>query len=366
MTLLSFLVAPVSGKLAERLGIRWFLGAGLFCVGLGLFLMSGLEPGDDWTALLAGFLVAGGGIGLVNPPLATAAVGVVEPQRAGMASGINSTFRQVGIATGIAALGRDLPAPRGLELPRRACRPRGCRRACARTRSRTSSPSAARSASATGALSRAAEQAFVHGLNHILVYAAIARLRRRGARHGADPPAGLHRARFRSRGMIPLTAQAFAEAAANLYDGMLGEGLADLRRMPSTVIDEGPQRTVHRYHPAEAAPRGRRAAALPVLLVPPLAAPAICFDLRRGCSVAEHLVLGGHPTYLVDYGEIEFADRALGLEHWIDDVVPRAIRAASEDAGGRPVQVVGWCLGGILSLLALAADRAAAGRRRRR
>ena len=78
--------------------------------------MSGLEAGDDWTALLAGFLIAGGGIGLANPALATAAVGVVEPQRAGMASGINSTFRQVGIATGIAGLGRDLPAPRGREL----------------------------------------------------------------------------------------------------------------------------------------------------------------------------------------------------------------------------------------------------------
>ena len=157
--------------------------------------------------------------------------------------------------------------------------------------------------------------------------------------------------------MIPLTARALAEAAANVYDGMLGDGLADLRRMPATVIDEGPQRTVHRYHPAEAAPRRRRAAALPVLLVPPLAAPAVCFDLRRGCSVAEHLVMAGRPTYLVDYGEIEFADRALGLEHWIEDVVPGAIRAASEDAGGRPVQVIAWCLGGILSLLALAADR---------
>ena len=155
--------------------------------------------------------------------------------------------------------------------------------------------------------------------------------------------------------MIPLSPQAFADAAANLYDGMLGEGLADLRRMPSTVIDEGAQRTVHRYHPAEAAPRRRGASAPPVLLVPPLAAPAVCFDLRRGCSVAEHLVLGGRPTYLVDYGEIEFADRALGLEHWIDDVVPGAVRAAAEDAGG-PVHVVGWCLGGILSLLALAAD----------
>jgi EmrB/QacA subfamily drug resistance transporter len=105
VTLLSFLVAPVSGKLSERFGVRWFIAAGLALVGLGLLLMRGVQPGDDWTAMLAGFIVSGGGIGLVNPALATAAVGVVGPQRSGMASGINSTFRQVGIATGTAALG---------------------------------------------------------------------------------------------------------------------------------------------------------------------------------------------------------------------------------------------------------------------
>ena len=59
----------------------------------------------DWPALLAGFLIAGGGIGMTTPALATAAIGVVEPRRSGMASGINSTFRQVGVATGIAAWG---------------------------------------------------------------------------------------------------------------------------------------------------------------------------------------------------------------------------------------------------------------------
>jgi predicted MFS family arabinose efflux permease len=42
---------------------------------------------------------------MVNAPLASTAVSVVEPRRAGMASGINNTFRQVGIATGIAGLG---------------------------------------------------------------------------------------------------------------------------------------------------------------------------------------------------------------------------------------------------------------------
>jgi EmrB/QacA subfamily drug resistance transporter len=105
VTLLSFAVAPISGKLSERYGVRWFIAIGLVLVGIGLMLMRGVQPGDDWTALLAGFIVAGGGIGLVNPALATAAIAVVEPQRSGMASGINSTFRQVGIATGTAALG---------------------------------------------------------------------------------------------------------------------------------------------------------------------------------------------------------------------------------------------------------------------
>lgn len=80
ISLLSFLAAPVAGKLAERLPVRAFLGAGLVCVGVGLLLMSGIDPSDDWTTLLAGFLVAGVGIGFINPPLATTAIGVVEPR----------------------------------------------------------------------------------------------------------------------------------------------------------------------------------------------------------------------------------------------------------------------------------------------
>jgi polyhydroxyalkanoate synthase subunit PhaC len=146
-------------------------------------------------------------------------------------------------------------------------------------------------------------------------------------------------------------------AAVNLFDATIRGGLADTRRMPSALIDEGPLRRVHRYLPLGRG--GRRSAALPVLpvlLVPPLAAPAICFDLRRGCSVAEQLLRGGRETYLVDYGPVRFGDRSLGLEHWIEDVIPNAVRAASEDAGGRPVQLVGWCLGGILGLLAHCAD----------
>ncbi|WP_235736697.1 alpha/beta fold hydrolase [Nocardioides alcanivorans] len=59
-------------------------------------------------------------------------------------------------------------------------------------------------------------------------------------------------------------------------------------------------------------------------------------------------------TYLVEYGEVSFRDRALGMEHWIEEVLPEAIRATSAHAGGRPVHLVGWSLGGIFMTLAAA------------
>jgi EmrB/QacA subfamily drug resistance transporter len=105
LTFLSFIVAPISARLSNRVPVRVLMGAGLTMVGIGLTLMHGIEIGDSWTALLPGFICAGIGIGMTNPGIATTALGVVSAARAGMASGINSTFRQVGIATGVAALG---------------------------------------------------------------------------------------------------------------------------------------------------------------------------------------------------------------------------------------------------------------------
>ena len=68
-------------------------------------LMAGLDGSSGWTHLAAGFVVAGIGSGLVNPPLASTAVGVVAPQRSGMASVVNTTFRQLGMAVSVAAFG---------------------------------------------------------------------------------------------------------------------------------------------------------------------------------------------------------------------------------------------------------------------
>jgi EmrB/QacA subfamily drug resistance transporter len=105
VTILSFLVAPIAGSLLSRVPARFMLALGLAGAGGGLLLMSGVQAGDDWTTLLPGFLLAGAGVGLLNPVIADVALSVVPKERSGMASGINDTFRQVGIAVGIAAWG---------------------------------------------------------------------------------------------------------------------------------------------------------------------------------------------------------------------------------------------------------------------
>ncbi len=103
--LLSFIVAPLAGRALHRIPAGRIMGTGMILVGLGLLLQHGIEVGDSWTGLLPGFTLTGIGVGMTNPGIASVAIGVVEPARAGMASGINRTFRQVGFATGTAALG---------------------------------------------------------------------------------------------------------------------------------------------------------------------------------------------------------------------------------------------------------------------
>jgi EmrB/QacA subfamily drug resistance transporter len=105
LTVLAFIVAPIAGKLTVRIHARYLLGSGLFLISVGCLVMATTRASSTWTVLLPGFIIAGVGIGTVNPVLASSAISVVPPERSGMASGTNSTFRQVGIATGIAGLG---------------------------------------------------------------------------------------------------------------------------------------------------------------------------------------------------------------------------------------------------------------------
>ena len=105
LTLVLFVVAPISGRLAGRWPLRVPLVTGLVLIGVGLLLMRAVDSSSNWTALLPGLLVGGLAIGVISPALAAAMVSVLPVERSGLASGINNTFRQLGIAIGIAGLG---------------------------------------------------------------------------------------------------------------------------------------------------------------------------------------------------------------------------------------------------------------------
>ena len=117
LTLVLFAVAPISGRLTGRIGLRAPLATGLALIAVALLLMRGLEPASSWTHLVPGFIVGGLAIGVISPALAAAMVGVLSAEQVGLASGINNTFRQLGIAVGIAALGAVFTHHAGGGLP---------------------------------------------------------------------------------------------------------------------------------------------------------------------------------------------------------------------------------------------------------
>jgi len=179
ITIVSFLAAPLGGALLAKVQARYLMGGGLVLVGAGLLLMSGLSADSEWTALLGGFLAAGVGVGLLNPVIADVALSVVPKERSGMASGINDTFRQVGVAVGIAAWGAIFLGRGGARVEELAAgtpaatgeRPRELVEAVSSGNldaALGSVPEAAR-----GTVEAAAREGFLGGLNEILVGAAI-------------------------------------------------------------------------------------------------------------------------------------------------------------------------------------------------
>jgi EmrB/QacA subfamily drug resistance transporter len=101
----SLVVSLLAARVVARVGVRVALVGGLALCGVGLALMLDLGPESGGLRLLPALLVFGVGAGLVNPTMTVAALGTVDAAHSGMASGINNTARQLGIAAGIAGLG---------------------------------------------------------------------------------------------------------------------------------------------------------------------------------------------------------------------------------------------------------------------
>jgi len=104
-TVMIVLIAPVAGRLADRVGPRPLMTFGLLAVSAALFWQSHLTVSSGYGALLPGFVLMGIGMAFVMSPMSTAAMNSVEPTKAGVASGILSMNRMVGGTFGVAVLG---------------------------------------------------------------------------------------------------------------------------------------------------------------------------------------------------------------------------------------------------------------------
>jgi EmrB/QacA subfamily drug resistance transporter len=109
-TLIMLVVSGATAQLTEK-GVHpgMLISGGLLLVAIGMALLTMLDASSSWTAVLPGTIVAMIGTGLFNPAVTAVALGSVPAEQSGLAAGVNDTFRQAGIAVGVAALGAMIP-----------------------------------------------------------------------------------------------------------------------------------------------------------------------------------------------------------------------------------------------------------------
>jgi EmrB/QacA subfamily drug resistance transporter len=172
LTVAAFVAGAATARLAERVPPRVLIAGGMVLAGVGLLLMRGVEVGSEWTTILAGGILIGLGVGLVNPSVAAAALGAAPIRQSGMASGLNSTFRILGVAIGVAALGAIMES----EVTSSLTAALGSASPGLVDVVSTGNVAAAASAAPSGLtdqVSQASSVAFVDGLNTIFLVSAI-------------------------------------------------------------------------------------------------------------------------------------------------------------------------------------------------
>ncbi len=105
MTILIIIVAPIAGKLSDRIGSRWLMGAGMTIVGISLLLYQRVGLHSTFWTLLPSLLLGGVGMAMTMSPMTAAAMSSVPVDKAGVGSGVLNSFRQMGGSLGIAVMG---------------------------------------------------------------------------------------------------------------------------------------------------------------------------------------------------------------------------------------------------------------------
>ena len=112
-TLMIVIVAPIAGRLADRVGSRWLIFSGLAIVSLALYGLTLIDSNTTYGDILPGFVLMGIGIALTMSPMTTAAMNAVTEDKAGIASGVLSMSRMIGGTFGVAATGAIFQAQGG-------------------------------------------------------------------------------------------------------------------------------------------------------------------------------------------------------------------------------------------------------------
>jgi EmrB/QacA subfamily drug resistance transporter len=115
-TLMVMTVAPIAGRLSDRIGPRWPIVAGLSLTTTSLFMFTRIGDGTTYTDLLPAFILMGIGVAMTMSPMSTAAMNAVSTSKAGIASGVLSMFRMVGGTFGVAAIGAIFQSEAGSVL----------------------------------------------------------------------------------------------------------------------------------------------------------------------------------------------------------------------------------------------------------
>jgi EmrB/QacA subfamily drug resistance transporter len=110
-TMLIFIVSGASSALLQKVSPGAMISVGLAFVAIGLVLGLLATATSSWVMLVPSLLIGGLGTGLFNPAGAAVALSSVPPDQSGLAAGVNDTFRQSGIAVGVALFGALIPGP---------------------------------------------------------------------------------------------------------------------------------------------------------------------------------------------------------------------------------------------------------------